>query len=271
MPNTAPRVKALAELLDSVLGNPGKSVSAVDRVRLFADGDCSFEFYMEDAQEVVNLLDRVAAELRAALEPQEAEPVAWAYEFHDFGSVWKRHVILNRPDGGASPPTKHCGSAVRNVCPLFAVPASEKAEQLSNEPRNLGKPLPNDPENVPKNENIAPASEKAASEVSFMLRDLIERAQELIPLTYVNWHDSAKVALSQPVQGWQTMDSAPRDGSAFMVYVAQSDLGPHWFAPVSRTLNGEWWDDSTGEQIEPINGATHWMPLPAGPAAKEGQ
>lgn len=54
--------------------------------------------------------------------PVRVEAVAWAYEFHDFGEVWARHVILNRPDGGANPPTKHHGSPVRNVRPLFSHP-----------------------------------------------------------------------------------------------------------------------------------------------------
>lgn len=45
----------------------------------------------------------------------ELNIVAWSYEFHDFGDVWGRGIVLNRPDGGANPPTKHYGSDVRNV------------------------------------------------------------------------------------------------------------------------------------------------------------
>lgn len=48
-------------------------------------------------------------------------PMGWAYEFNSFGDVWERHVILNRPEGGANPPTKHHGShRIRNVTPLYA-------------------------------------------------------------------------------------------------------------------------------------------------------
>ena len=66
---------------------------------------------------------------------------------------------------------------------------------------------------------------------------------------------------------WQPIETAPKDGRSFMVYVAKDDFaGPHCFAPVSRTNNGRWWDDSTGDHIDPIRGATHWMPLPAPPA-----
>lgn len=70
--------------------------------------------------------------------------------------------------------------------------------------------------------------------------------------------------------GWRTIDSAPKDGQSFMVYVAESDMGPHCFAPVSRDTGGDWWDDSTGDCIEPIKGATHWQPLPASPTVEAG-
>lgn len=63
------------------------------------------------------------------------------------------------------------------------------------------------------------------------------------------------------------IDTAPTDGRAFMIYVRQADVGPHWFAPVSRDSEGGWWDDSTGDQIEPIRGATHWAELPEAPDA----
>ncbi len=63
----------------------------------------------------------------------EIKPVAWAYEFHEFGNVWGRHVILNRPDGGANPPTKHHGSEVRNVRPLYGPEAMAEIERLRAE------------------------------------------------------------------------------------------------------------------------------------------
>jgi hypothetical protein len=66
---------------------------------------------------------------------------------------------------------------------------------------------------------------------------------------------------------WQPIESAPMDGRSFMVWVAESDMGAHWFAPVSITPGGKWWDDSTGDNIKPIDGATHWQPLPAPPNA----
>ncbi len=67
----------------------------------------------------------------------EIKPVAWAYEFHDFGDVWARHVILNRPDGGANPPTKHYGSNIRNVRPLYGPEAMVEIERLRDALRHI--------------------------------------------------------------------------------------------------------------------------------------
>lgn len=69
---------------------------------------------------------------------------------------------------------------------------------------------------------------------------------------------------------WKPIAEAPKDGRAFMVYVAtDAHVGPHCFAPVSRDNDGGWWDDSTGDAIEPIAGATHWAPLPSPPGGSE--
>lgn len=67
---------------------------------------------------------------------------------------------------------------------------------------------------------------------------------------------------------WRPIETAPRDGSPFMLWVAEGETGPHVFATVSITSEGQWWDDSTGDQIEPISFATHWRPL--GPTPTEG-
>ena len=66
---------------------------------------------------------------------------------------------------------------------------------------------------------------------------------------------------------WQPIETAPKDGRAIMVWIkGRLELQAHCFAPVSICDNGWWWDDSTGDQIEPIADATHWMPLPDPPA-----
>jgi hypothetical protein len=71
--------------------------------------------------------------VRSALVDVPVEPEAWSYEYHDFGRVWSRHVILNRPGGGANPPTKHHGSPVRNVRPLYTSPPLSREGEDSAE------------------------------------------------------------------------------------------------------------------------------------------
>lgn len=60
---------------------------------------------------------------------------------------------------------------------------------------------------------------------------------------------------------WKTLDTLPRDGRQIAVWVVNGDITPHCFSPVSVTSDGGWWDDSTGDQIEPIKGATHWISI----------
>lgn len=64
---------------------------------------------------------------------------------------------------------------------------------------------------------------------------------------------------------WQPIETAPKDGRTLMVWITDPDVSSHCFAPVSITSDGKWWDDSTGDQIEPLKNATHWMPLPEPP------
>lgn len=71
---------------------------------------------------------------------QEGEPVGWSYEYHEFGDVWKRHIILNRPDGNATPPTKHHGSEIRNVRPVYTTPPTQDSvagwQDISTAPKD---------------------------------------------------------------------------------------------------------------------------------------
>lgn len=64
---------------------------------------------------------------------------------------------------------------------------------------------------------------------------------------------------------WKPIETAPKDGRGIMVWVANGRVTPHCFAPISITNDGGWWDDSTGDQIEPVEGATHWRSLPQPP------
>jgi len=84
--------------------------------------DISFESEPGYEFEAPEAWNRRPLAYEAAKPAGRGELVGWAYEFHEFGNVWKRHIILNRPDGGANPPTKHHGSEVRNVRAVYATP-----------------------------------------------------------------------------------------------------------------------------------------------------
>lgn len=58
---------------------------------------------------------------------------------------------------------------------------------------------------------------------------------------------------------WQPIETAPKDGKPLVIWVEDGKIAPHAFSPVSITEDGAWWDDSTGDQIEPIVGATYWL------------
>ena len=66
---------------------------------------------------------------------------------------------------------------------------------------------------------------------------------------------------------WQAIESAPNDGSAVLLYpcsifgAVSPDIG-YW----DRDKDYEAWRTLDGERIEPP--PTHWIPLPAPPAAR---
>ena len=67
------------------------------------------------------------------------------------------------------------------------------------------------------------------------------------------------------VQGWQPIESAPKDGTAIIVTrptIFESEDGWH----VVRWDDG-WWQVHCGKFDNPLRGddPTHWMPLPASP------
>ncbi len=77
--------------------------------------------------------------------------------------------------------------------------------------------------------------------------------------------------LAAPSQ-WQTIDSAPRDGTPYLAWADGREVVYTWWAEVEsclgqkkmgyKTLNGFW--ANFGACINP----THWMPLPQPPAAE---
>jgi hypothetical protein len=63
------------------------------------------------------------------------------------------------------------------------------------------------------------------------------------------------------VNGWRTMESAPRDGTRVLAFVMGYPAGRvcvAYFGPIS----GVWWaDGASQDECAP----THWMPLPEVP------
>lgn len=64
--------------------------------------------------------------------------------------------------------------------------------------------------------------------------------------------------------GWQTIDTAPRDGSWILIYEQFDDVTVGWWSPYSKkwmALRGAHYDDGVEEGSNP----SHWMPLPEPP------
>lgn len=68
------------------------------------------------------------------------------------------------------------------------------------------------------------------------------------------------------MSAWQPIASAPRDGTWFLLSLAPEV--PHRSIVIGRfrvnTIFGATWDFEDGHSV-PLEGATHWMPLPEPP------
>lgn len=79
--------------------------------------------------------------------------------------------------------------------------------------------------------------------------------------------DAFEIAQSTALtSGWQTIDSAPKDGKKVLLYDPYRGIGDGYFC------NLRWWfyecgDDWYSEECNP----THWMPLPTPPTTNEGE
>ena len=67
------------------------------------------------------------------------------------------------------------------------------------------------------------------------------------------------------VQGWQPIESAPKDGSMMLISVGdRGGVGESWF---SRSDDKWYWASGDAAQSTP----THWMPLPSPPDLDQGR
>lgn len=70
---------------------------------------------------------------------------------------------------------------------------------------------------------------------------------------------------------WRPIDSAPKDGSAVLLFGGEGCFG--WTPPANMAdlplsisrWSEDRWVEATGEQYQPHDGPTHWMPLPDPP------
>lgn len=70
--------------------------------------------------------------------------------------------------------------------------------------------------------------------------------------------------------GWQPMATAPKDGTPILAFSPDDDfrdvtgMDVIWWEAVE-----ECWFFGMSDEYEPMNSATHWMPLPAAPSQIE--
>lgn len=110
-------------------------------------------------------------------------------------------------------------------------------------------------------DNLMHAAQWDKDEVAFLKANLIrdiERCQ-------------AAAAPAVSVPAWQPIETAPKDGLPVLVIVADATqpqaMVAHWAAETWRCGLREDWDAGTRapEYYGYVDGATHWMPLPAAP------
>lgn len=70
------------------------------------------------------------------------------------------------------------------------------------------------------------------------------------------------LALAAPAEGWQGIETAPKDGTEVLVMLAPKVIRLGWY--FKRSSRTEGWCDENGKAINP----THWMPLPAAPTGE---
>ena len=71
-----------------------------------------------------------------------------------------------------------------------------------------------------------------------------------------------RIAELEAAQGWQPIETAPKDGTAMLVYPHLNGCG----AVARLTRYGQWLTLPGRYTVHP----THWMPLPAPPATEDG-
>jgi|688.fasta_scaffold36485_15 hypothetical protein len=74
-------------------------------------------------------------------------------------------------------------------------------------------------------------------------------------------------ARCEPPEGWQPIETAPRDGTAVMIYAPASDPAK-WAVDLPAVVCTAAYHEDAGWCVCTVREVTHWMPLPAAPEAR---
>lgn len=72
--------------------------------------------------------------------------------------------------------------------------------------------------------------------------------------------DAATAAWNRRASPWQTMETAPRDGTRVLCFAPPSSS-----EYLTARLRVDWWHEGGWWQMRPVQPYTHWRPLPAPP------
>ena len=88
----------------------------------------------------------------------------------------------------------------------------------------------------------------SVAEVKKLAADLAER--------------DAEIAALRAAREWRPIESAPRDGTRVLLWIAVSGTAP--WAETAEFDGDEWWRND-GDEICGENSPTHWQPVPPAP------
>lgn len=206
------------------------------------------------------------AALEAAL--SAAEPVAWVdeqelryLEMVSGNKAWadfQRNIKVGGKKEGRSP----LYAEPMKTGPSVAVKALEWNPYRAETP--FGYYEINDQRDAPESElKGRPPFLLCGSRLDYSRHPTLEAARAAAQADYEARIRSALSAQVQDVAGWQSIETAPKDGTQFLAF----DKGSYFNCWRHDNGYGEqyWMDDAYSEP-----NPWHWMPLPAAPAKQEG-
>jgi hypothetical protein len=66
------------------------------------------------------------------------------------------------------------------------------------------------------------------------------------------------------MRGWQTIDTAPKDGTVILTWCATGSVDERPVVLAWRMVNDGRWDDDSGDSYQEYD-PTHWTPIPEPP------